>query len=338
MKFKGWDPQSDEAEEGAPRTGVYTWIIGTAFVLREVELSTLTVDSSCIVLDDRKRTCMFKLPVSKTDPAGRGASHALGCSCSDGARNILCPFHAVRDVLTSILAELDLDHISQLENEGVPLIGRRDCLRQFVEKRHFVLEAQRHVRMACAELESVDIDSSNITGHFMRRSGIKELARKGSTFATIQWFARHSSNVTWGYIEESWGECPEHSLKLRDEMALTDALATTLAKVNSLEEALSNQSDLIEQSLERDGIYVIDEAMRVQIREEARKAVLPKFIINVSTRTIHVPSQSMCFKEDPKYWVTGCGWRWVSSDGCCRPVYDEGDWADDIKECRKCFG
>ena len=150
-----------------------------------------------------------------------------------------CPFHAALESLESICIALGLRDISQLENEGVPLIGRRDDARTPVEKRHFINEAQRHARIACTMLEYVEIDdNNNITGHFM----LKELARKGSTFTTIQWFARHSSSVTWSYIEESWGECPEHALKLKDEMALTEVVSNTLARVRSIEEAVEVQA------------------------------------------------------------------------------------------------
>ena len=64
--------------------------------------------------------------------------------------------------------------------------------------------------------------------------------------------------------------------------------------------------------------------------------MLPKFVINAVPKTVHAPIHPTCFKEDPKLWMTKCGWRWVARDVHCRPVYEEDDWPEEIKRCRKC--
>ena len=199
------------------------------------------LDGSSVVVDLRNRTCTLRLPVSKTDPAGRGAARSLGCKC-ELTRNWLCPMHAVTDVMEIQCEALGVNDLREVQNGFVPLISRRENPMAFVEKRCMINEAQRHARLANQLPGVQDMDSSGITGHFLRRSGIKHLARTDSTFTTIQWFARHSSSVTWSYIEESWGECHEHSLKLRDEQALTETLSNVLGRVGSLEEAVEEQS------------------------------------------------------------------------------------------------
>lgn len=338
LESEGWDPESELAEPGAPRSGIWTWVVGTAFVLREVELSSLVIDGACITFDALDKTCTLKLPVSKTDPSGRGAARSLGCKC-DQRRNVLCPVHAVRDIMEIQRKALGVRSLQEVYNESVPLISRRDDPRAFVEKRHMINEAQRHVDVANRYTEKQDIDATGITGHFMRRSGIKHLARTGSTFTTIQWFARHSSSVTWSYIEESWGECHEHSLKLKDEQALTETLSNVLGRVSSLEEAISHQAERMEQELVKDGVQMQGESFREEIRREARNALIPKGVINVTSKMLHAPSVSMCIREDPKNWATACGWNWVCGDGICKPIYelDDVELDETIRKCRKCF-
>ena len=48
--------------------------------------------------------------------------------------------------------------------------------------------------------------TATVTGHFMRRSGVKHLARLGVDFAAIEWMARHSSQVTWACVGDAISE------------------------------------------------------------------------------------------------------------------------------------
>ena len=338
MERDGWDPESLAAEPGAPRAGVLTWAIGTAFVLREVELSSLVLDGSCVTVDLVRRICTLRLPVSKTDPHGRGAVRSLGCKCA-ARRNWLCPMHAVVDILEIQRKALNVEDLRQVQIEALPFISRRDDPRAFVDKKSMINEAQRHVRLVCQSVHELEVDAAGITGHFMRRSGIKHLARTGSTFTTIQWFARHSSHVTWAYIEESWGECHEHSFKLKDEQALTETLSAVLGRVTSLEEAVELQSKQIVTELSKDGVQFDGESFNAEIKRVARNAVLPKGVINVASKMLRAPSVSMCFKEDPKMWSTTCGWNWARGDSICKPIYDMEEMEQDIsvRKRRKCF-
>lgn len=326
----------NDASLRAPNGGALVWVVGAAFVLREVELASLTLDCGCLELNDSALTVTLKLPVSKSDASGRGAARTLGCSCK-GSRHWLCPFHAVKE-----LAELQCELLG-IEDRGmvapgvVPLVGTVEDSASFVEKDQLVMEAQRQVGIYLNEHPNEAIAVERITGHFMRRSGIKEMARKGCTFNSIQWFARHSSQVTWQYIEESWGENAEHSLKLRDEMQLTECVSSVLGKVNRLEEAVSLQEDRIEQSLQQDGFVLDMELLKPEIRKEARKALLPKFVSNVVSRITHRPSPLVNPLSDPKTWHTGCGWPWVLSEGVCRLDYEEDEVDPTYKKCLKCF-
>ena len=220
--------------------------------------------------------------------------------------------------------------------DKLPLIGQRGDPRYFVDKRTMVTEAQRHVELMQDAGFAKECDRTRITGHFMRRSGIKEMARNGCTFSSIQWFARHSSQVTWAYIEEAWSETPAHALKLKDEIELAESVAFLLRKVNRLEEAEDMRADEVKQGLQNDGLWFDSEDARRAIREEARKALSPKFIVNVNSQTIHAPCHRMAVNTDPRKWTTKCGWPWVSGDCPCTLIYDGDTVNPALKKCRKC--
>lgn len=92
---------------------------------------------------------------------------------------------------------------------------------------------------------AVDVEPANVTGHFMRRSQAKHLARLGCDFASIQWTARHSSQTTWIYVEEAMAEAPRSSKRIMDALTINDLISETLSKVNSVEEALQKCRDQV---------------------------------------------------------------------------------------------
>ena len=100
IEHKGIHPDSEKVATAAPRTGVLTWVIGSAFLLREVELCALICCEEVIRIDRIQKVVTIALPVSKTDPKGRGALRSLGCKCKDN-RDWYCAYHAVVDVVES---------------------------------------------------------------------------------------------------------------------------------------------------------------------------------------------------------------------------------------------
>lgn len=113
-----------------------------------------------------------------------------------------------------------------------------------------------------------------------------------------------------------------------------------LGRVSSLEEAVQVQSAKIEEEWSKDSVHVLGESVMAEIRQEARNAIVPKGVLNIASKMLHVPSNSICFKQDPKLWVTTCGCNWVCGDGICKPIYDLDDVASDdmLRRCRKYFG
>lgn len=56
-----------------------------------------------------------------------------------------------------------------------------------------------------------------------------------------------------------------HSLKLRDEMQLTECVSAVLGKVSRLEQAVDMQEELIQRSLQQDGFVLGLEILKPEI-------------------------------------------------------------------------
>ena len=327
-------PEESNASPEAPNAGILTWLVGTLFVLREVELSSLTLDVECVHLNKDKLVVTVALPVSKSDPGGRGAKRSLGCLCSRSGKE-LCPYHLLQRVVQAQCIRLNIDNRDSIEGKR-PLIGKLSSPDEFVEKKDMIKEAQRHAAIADCKGLLNENPGDKLTGHFMRRSGIKEMARNGCAFTSIQWFARHSSQVTWSYIEEAWSETDAHSLKLKDEVELAESVASLLRKVTRLEDAEKIQAEQMKEKLQVDGLWFDDDRARSAIREEARKALLPRYILNVNLQTLHTPCSLVAANVDPRRWTTKCGWPWVNGDCPCILVYEGDTISPGYRRCKKC--
>ena len=93
----------------------------------------------------------LKLPVSKTDPGGRGSARALGCCCKDLHREWLCPYHTLYDLVTLRSIELESLRLEDVPPATFTLVGRKEDPTLSVEKQDMVAGAQRHAAFAAEE-------------------------------------------------------------------------------------------------------------------------------------------------------------------------------------------
>ena len=336
---KGTHPDHYVTADRGPHGGALLWVVGTRFLLREIELACIHLDENCIKLDPVRQLVTLKLPVSKTDPLGKGAARTLGCSCSDLERSWICAYHGMEDLVHFQLLDVNYANLREVPRGTLPLVGRKDDPRSFVEKQDMINELKRHAACVVAYTNYTGILVDQVTGHTLRRSGVKSLARKGCSFSSIQWLARHSSGVTWQYIEEAWGENPLESMRLHDDLAMAEMMTATLGRVSKAEEAVNTLHNTVKEALEKDG-FPMEEAgdeVKTLIKEEIKRALVPKFIINSHTRVVHAVCPSSTTRSDPKSWTTTCGWNWVLSAGVCQPLYDAEDLSPSIRECQRCF-
>ena len=315
-----------------PAGGLDLWVVGTKFLLREVELSCLTYDCECVSLDEGRKVATLALPVSKADPLGRGARRSLGCNGCSGFFFADCPFHSVLRLVTLQGSRTGLK-LADAPIGSVPLVGQKLDAFAFVDKGPVIAEAQRvsEVMLSCVE-EARGLEVARVTGHFMRRSGAKELARKGVPFAGIQWLARHSSNVTWCYVEEALEEAPRSSLFLQGTMSAMEIAFDALQRCRQVEDAVAE----IETKFKAwTASEVAIPGSCGNFKAEVRKAMIPLGVLNVSSQKVHAVQNELETLKNPKDWTTRCGWAWVAAGQDCQPLF-EAEQAKGFRLCAKC--
>ena len=339
--LKGIDPVCCESASDAPAGGIALWMVGTLFLLREVELGCLLLDSETIQMSNiPQRAITVNLSASKSDPAGKGAKRTLVCNCGASVVGlpVRCPFHMMKKLVDLQLARLGFDKIEDVPIGAYTLVAQRRDPLSPVTKQAMIAEAQRLVTMA-RDLVFIarDLSPENTTGHFTRRSGAKLMARMGCSFSCIQWFARHSSAITWIYVEEAWAESPRDSWRMADELAIRDMIGNVLTKVNSVDEALKIAEKKFQDSL--DSMEMLNTSVnRVDFNRDVRKALIPTYVINLGCSKIHVVQRSACNNADTRLWATKCGWNWLKSGQACKPVFEDDEVdKDDFFRCLKCF-
>ena len=104
-----------------------------------------------------------------------------------GTLQVRCPFHMMEKLVKLQLARLGFDSIEDVPIGAYTLVAqRRDHFGASVYKQAMITEVQRLVRVAKDNfLIARDLVPENMTGHFMRRSGAKLMARKGCSFCDV---------------------------------------------------------------------------------------------------------------------------------------------------------
>jgi hypothetical protein len=320
----------EDLDKTGPGGGVAVWGFGSAFLLREVELACLTFDEECVKFDWMNETVTVSLTASKKDPAAGGAKRTLSCNCK-GIGSPSCPFCAGLALMRFQSNRLQLQQ-DNWRASLYPLVGQvGDCCK-FVEKEALIKAAQMDVAVLMQRVESSShLVVERVTGHFMRRSGAKSLARKGVPYDVIQWMARHSSDATRGYVEEALAEAPMGSLKLQMALSIQEQLSLVLRKADSLEAAYEKIGERMD-ALSSEDVYRDNlESMR----EEIHLALRPLAVVNLATFKVH-SNISNSFLGPPVDWQTHCGWQWVRAGRLAKPILNKGEVTSRMEICKLC--
>ena len=159
-------------------------IIASWWMLREIELSNLTLD--CINFENT--SAELKLPISKMDPTGRGTSRSLCCTCSSTPSS-LCPFHTLK---------AQFDYASSLSSSpSAPLCPT--AAGKAATKKETVLTI-----MGMAEDMGLALHTRSgaprFTGHSFRVTGAMWLASSGIDVWRIQLHGRWGSDTVLRYV------------------------------------------------------------------------------------------------------------------------------------------
>ena len=221
------------------------------------------------------------------------------------------------------LQSLGLQRLDEVQLGTCPLIGRCGQPALFVEKFAVITELQRCVGVLVQSFLDLELDQERVTGHTFRRSGAKQLARKGLPFAGIQWMARHSSSTTWSYVEEAWEEAPGQSLRLHDASHVSELLTGFASRLNEVEPGMKVCEDNCSSwkpSAVPDAAFKFDDQFKI----ECRRALIPLKVCNLRSLKLHDICSESCLAGDPRSWTTKCGWKWMLATGSCK-IYFESD-------------
>ena len=200
----GSNPGANDAADDAPKDVMELVAIAQQFLLREVEACCLFLDSWCLKIDVEAKTAGLFLPVSKTDPQGAGVLRTLSCVCRL-REDPMCPYHALVRVVTLQLRRFGFATVEDVPIAWLPLFGQKENAALPVSKTSVVKEIQRLATLIqLGHPDRLKFCPSDVTGHTFRRSGVKALGRLGVPYTSVQWLARHSSNVTAIYLEEAY--------------------------------------------------------------------------------------------------------------------------------------
>ena len=301
-----------------PWASLLAWAAGIHFVLREVELATLTLSEDVIKLNLEEAKVTLLLTVSKTDPAGRGARRTLAC-CNRGncSASFECPFWVCRQLVAH---QEERSGVKQTDPEArdIPLVGTIGNPLAFVEKAK-MLEMAKLDAATIVEVtpEAAAVDVEAVTGHFMRRSGCKRLARKGYPVDIIKHLSRHSSSAVEGYIEEALEECPLAATKVTEFQQVNNALCSFRCELDELKKSRGRGVADVRSDELRESLASLEEEV-THMWQELR----PALVKNINSKKVH--STAGCsFRGSPLDWSTKCGWRWVtgerSAESCTMP-------------------
>ena len=334
-----------------PRGGLHVWGLGMGFLLREVELAHLNVHEETLQIDEATGSATLRISASKMDPAGRGCSRTLACRCR-AARSPSCPACSAR-VLLELALEVWTGSRQSEEARAFPLVGTMVNPAAAVSKAEMQMAAQADAAFL-HEMGLLRADPRDVTGHFLRRSGAKALARAGVPLAKVQWLGRWGSAAVFAYVEEAAEEAP-----VDFESAGWDQIRGDLAQVlrNTGSAGIAAEPRELRQNLESAGLpmdrllaveaFLHDIGIQVgqtsRLCTELDGLVRPEFVLNLipqrgrgSTKTVHRAVRAE--RLDPYLCSTSCGWRWGRASHA-RPVLaaELAAAGDTWHKCPRCF-
>ena len=302
------------------------WTLAATFLLREVELSTLSLSSEEVKLDEGMGVVTLKLSVSKSDPQAKGCSRSLACCCAKHGSH-LCPFHVTRKLVAIQCHRTQRSQTHELAWQ-TPLIGRVDDPYSFVAKDAVVaaLREDMSVLQVLGYLPE-DFNIEGISGHSFRRSGAQQLALEGVPLDLIQHLARHSSQAILAYVDDALEKCPAAAGKLLEHFSLQEQIASLVTRVKTVAETLAEHS----KSFDAAGL----DEKRVQVL--IRSFLRPGVVLNICTLKYHscVGNQHLVSPAD---WTTHCGWSWVRAGRLTRIISAFDDLPPGATPCEKCKG
>ena len=178
---------------GAPIGWSHLLVIGTFFVMREIEIAAALAVH--VRIDTDKQIVFLRLPASKTDVTGVGCTRSWACLCREGRRRPACPYHAAIEQL-ALLKVIFGEPLT----DTLPLfpVASGNC----VEKKA-VIRTLEATLLAAGQPTTDDTGAKIYGGHSFRVSGARMLASLGVDIAKIMVLARWASDAVLRYVRDA---------------------------------------------------------------------------------------------------------------------------------------
>ena len=291
-------PDVVQLPEGSPMGWANLIVIGTYFVMREVELAFAKVAHVKIDLGEKKFTLL--LPVSKKDPRAIGCERSWHCLCKggDGLRPD-CPYHAVVSQFTILRERFGEDRLQSL-----PLFPDRHG--KVADKATVVLALEATVK-GYGEPTVGANGSRLLGGHSFRVTGAQRLAAAGVEIIKIMVLARWPSEVVLRYVKDA------PLIGLSDQVkTLEDKkdLARLLSKASDDAELLGAKIGDVEAKLKE--LAVMQTAWARSCEKALSDNNNPPFVTNGRTKALKLHKVSVDGMDFPPYlWRVKCGFRFA---------------------------
>lgn len=308
---------SVEVTPDGPQSPLAAIVVGTFFMLRELELSAIDVGDVVFT----ENTITLSLPVSKVDWQAKGCRRTWNCICGQG---YLCPVHILKEFH---LRERDGEHPNEpwiVSNTG----GR--CSKSGIES------AIRNATLASGGRAKDAEGNWLLSGHTFRITGARTLASWGLDPITIQMLGRWGSSAVLSYLAETPLLGFSERLKGRSAgkkfIEATDIQESNhddIAYQDDRYEDLKNSLDSVQRSLE-DLTTIVDGVSQVIDDKSVSETW---WVYNDASKVMHMAVVDI--GTPPLTWKTACGWRFSRQPRITtyreKPVNDL-----DIKWCPKC--
>ena len=311
-------------------------VLGSWFLLREVEAAAATVGDLRITLNKGKPKAEWRLPASKTDQRAEGVTRTHGCSCQGSPRTD-CPAH-VAWAHASML-------IKKFGDRGVdaplfPNVKGEMCQKDAVAAT--LVAAARHLNIP------TETPTGRISGHTLRVTGAQGLAAMGLDLWAVQLLGRWGSAAVKGYVQEAhlakaegWAAKAKNDRDL-DTMVgeLVDKVEKGLRGKDLWTMVLAQAKEAVKQALgERQGQQPVQqevaEALAVEAVATCSKGSPALDAVMSSGGIAHAvlfgPSDG-----DLDMMATICGWRFGKAKGA--KLLQKADLKVEYKMlCARCF-
>lgn len=274
------------------------FLLATVWMLREIEVSSLTTNS--FLLDHMGKKVTIDLLVSKSDQDAVGVKRTLQCVCASAKCEWDCPFRVTLDVVCKV---------EKFNGTGSQLCIRRD--RKAVTKYSLV-------SAWCTVFQM------KVGGHSGRRSGALHYVRLGWTLPQIAFLGRWKSNIVVEYAQEALELAPvnDKESKHRTSPSQTTKGTEVWEQIEACQKNLKKEVKWVKEELSKSKDAVEVMAKKFEEVSEKNGGHLPPWVRSGSSKTTH-RNGSFISTSPPFTWRTVCGWYYASSNFTFTDV--EGD-------------